>query len=104
MGEADKRGRRSPVEIPGSEHVLDADCVIKAFGFQPSPADWLEESGVSLTERGLIIAPETGDLPFQTSSLNIFAGGDAVRGSDLVVTAIAEGRAAAESILEYLGV
>jgi glutamate synthase (NADPH) small chain len=52
----------------------------------------------------LITAPADGELPFQSSNPKVFAGGDAVRGSDLVVTAIAEGRAAALAILDYLEV
>jgi glutamate synthase (NADPH/NADH) small chain len=52
----------------------------------------------------LIAAPSTGNYPYQTANPKVFAGGDAVRGSDLVVTAIAEGRRAAEGILEWLGV
>jgi len=51
-----------------------------------------------------VIAPEVGRYPFQTSCEKIFAGGDAVRGSDLVVTAIAEGRSAGDAILDYLDV
>ena len=104
LGEPDHRGRRIPGPVAGSETVLDADSVIMAFGFLPSPPDWLAENGVSLGERRRILAPLSGGYPYQTANARIFAGGDAVRGSDLVVTAIAEGRAAAESILDYLGV
>lgn len=53
---------------------------------------------------GQVIAPEQADFPFQTSNPKVFAGGDMVRGSDLVVTAIYEGRQAAEGILDYLEV
>jgi len=52
----------------------------------------------------LVLAPEDSNLPYQTTNAKVFAGGDMVRGSDLVVTAIAEGRSAANSILDYLGV
>ena len=104
MGEKDSRGRRSPVEVRDSEHVLEADAVIVAFGFKPSPADWLEEQGVDLDERGRIVASEESKYPFQSSSAKVFAGGDAVRGSDLVVTAIDEGRRAAQGIIDFLGV
>ena len=78
--------------------------MIMAFGFRPSPQEWLVENNISLSDRELIEAPEKSDFPFQTSNPKVFAGGDAVRGSDLVVTAIAEGRTAAESILDYLEV
>lgn len=104
LGEPDARGRRRPELIPGSESVVEADSVIMAFGFMSSPPPWLAEHGITLTDRGLILAPATSQHPYQTSNPKVFAGGDAVRGSDLVVTAIAEGRMAAEGILEWLGV
>lgn len=104
LGEPDDRGRRRPEPVPGTETILDADAVILAFGFKPSPPTWLHENNVTVNKRELIDASETGAFPFQTSNEKVFAGGDAVRGSDLVVTAIAEGRKAAQSILNYLGV
>jgi glutamate synthase (NADPH) small chain len=104
LGEPDEKGRQNPETIVGSETILDTDCVIMAFGFRPSPPDWLDENGIDLMESRLIRAPADGELPFQTSNHKVFAGGDAVRGSDLVVTAIAEGRTAAQSIIDYLGV
>ncbi len=104
LGDPDERGRRLPEVIDGSETILDADCVIMAFGFKPSPPDWLGENSVDLAQGGLILAPAEAEYPFQTTNSKVFAGGDAVRGSDLVVTAIAEGRTAALSILDYLGV
>lgn len=104
LGEADSRGRQRPEQVKGTEAVLDADAVIMAFGFRPSPPDWLMDNGVVLTQQQLIETGKEGRYPFQTSNDRVFAGGDAVRGSDLVVTAIAEGRKAAESILEFLGV
>ena len=102
MGEADEKGRRRPVEVAGSEHELKADVVIMAFGFKPSPAGWLQEQGVEVDDRGRIVASENGAHPFQSSAEKIFAGGDVVRGSDLVVTAISEGRRAAEGIIDFL--
>ena len=87
-----------------SRLAADDVAVIVAFGFRPSPDSWLEEQGVNLDSSGRIVAPESRRYPFQTSCEKIFAGGDAVRGADLVVTAIAEGRSAAEAILEYLEV
>jgi glutamate synthase (NADPH/NADH) small chain len=102
MGEPDDRGRRRPIPVEGPEYVLEADAVIIAFGFQPSPPVWLAENGVKLDERRRIAVSTGSALVYQTTNEKIFAGGDAVRGSDLVVTAIAEGREVAESILEYL--
>ncbi|MCW8962839.1 MAG: FAD-dependent oxidoreductase [Gammaproteobacteria bacterium] len=104
LGEPDERGRRRPVPIEGSEEIILADRVVVAFGFQPSPADWLADFNVDLDERGRIIAPADGKFQHQTSNEKIFAGGDMVRGSDLVVTAVFEGRQAAEGILDYLDV
>ncbi len=104
MGEPDANGRRRAEEIPGSEVVMAADAVLVAFGFQPSPAPWFADYGINLDDKGRVLAPEQGDFPFQTSNPKVFSGGDMVRGADLVVTAIYEGRQAAGSILDYLEV
>lgn len=104
LGEPDARGRRSPVPIAGSEEILPADVVIIAFGFRPSPAPWFTDHKINLDSQGRVIAPATGPYHYQTNNPKIFAGGDMVRGSDLVVTAIAEGRGAAEGILNFLKV
>ncbi|PSW19020.1 glutamate synthase small subunit [Photobacterium sanctipauli] len=104
LGEPDAAGRRRPEPVAGSEHVLPADAVIMAFGFQPHAMPWLSEFDVELDLWGRVKAPEHANFAFQTSNQKIFAGGDAVRGSDLVVTAIDEGRKAAEGILDYLEV
>ncbi len=104
LGEPDADGRRRPRPIPGSEQVLEADAVIIAFGFQPSPPDWLAEIGVETNDWNGVVAAEEQRYKFQTSNPKVFAGGDMVRGSDLVVTAIWEGRQAGEGILDYLGV
>ncbi|ROS01948.1 glutamate synthase (NADPH/NADH) small chain [Sinobacterium caligoides] len=104
LGEADENGRRRPVVIEGSEEILPADAVLVAFGFQPNPPTWLADFGVEINSWGGVIAEEQQACKFQTSNPKIFAGGDMVRGSDLVVTAIWEGRQAAEGILDYLEV
>ena len=104
LGDADQNGRRRAEEVAGSEHILPADAVIMAFGFQPHAMPWLSEFDVELDKWGRIVAPEQGAFTHQTSNPKIFAGGDAVRGSDLVVTAIYEGRNAAEGIMDYLEV
>ena len=104
LGEPDNNGRRRPEAIPGSEEILPADAVIIAFGFRPSPADWFADKGINTDDSGRVTAPEEQEFPFQTSNEKIFAGGDMVRGSDLVVTAIWEGREAAKGILDYLDV
>ncbi len=102
LGEADSLGRRTPELVVGSEYLLEADAVIVAFGFQPSPPVWLEENDIEVDGRRRIKVGGPKSLPMQTTNAKVFAGGDAVRGSDLVVTAIAEGRRAALGILEYL--
>jgi glutamate synthase (NADPH/NADH) small chain len=104
LGEADEQGRRQPEIVPGSEEILPADVVVISFGFRPSPAPWFGEHNISIDDGGRVIAPEQGEMPFQTSNPKVFAGGDMVRGSDLVVTAIYEGRQAAEGMLDYLEV
>ena len=104
LGAPDAKGRRQFEEIPGSEREIAADLVLIAFGFQPSPADWLATHGVSLHSNGRVRVGENGALPLQTANPKIFAGGDMVRGADLVVTAVYEGREAAKSIATALGV
>jgi glutamate synthase (NADPH/NADH) small chain len=104
MGEPDENGRSRPEPIAGSEQILPADAVVIAFGFQPSPAPWFKDFGIELNSWNGVIAAEEQCYKFQTSNAKVFAGGDMVRGSDLVVTAIWEGREAAEGILDYLKV
>ena len=102
MGEPDEKGRRRPEIIADSETVLTADAVIMAFGFRPNPPDWIPLNKIGLKPNNLIDTSIEKEFPFQTDNKKVFAGGDVVRGSDLVVTAIAEGRAAAEGIVQYL--
>jgi len=104
LGEPDAGGRRRPEPVPGSEEVLPADAVIIAFGFRPSPPAWLADLGVELHGDGRVRVDQAGRFRFQTTQPKVFAGGDMVRGSDLVVTAVYEGREAARGILAYLGV
>jgi len=102
LGKPDERGRRRPEPVLGTEQIIPADDVIIAFGFRPSPPAWLAEFGIETEQGGRIKAPEAGHHPYQTTHPHVFAGGDAVRGSDLVVTAVYEGRQAAQGILDYL--
>lgn len=104
MGAPDAKGRRRAEIVAGSEHIVPADAVVMAFGFRPHSMEWLAKHSVELDSQGRIIAPEGSDNAFQTSNPKIFAGGDIVRGSDLVVTAIAEGRKAADGIMNWLEV
>ncbi|MGO2235136.1 glutamate synthase small subunit [Marinomonas sp. UCMA 3892] len=104
MGAPDENGRRTAEIVEGSEQIIPADTVLIAFGFQASPAPWFEKFGIETDARGRVIAPKNGKFMFQTTNEKIFAGGDMVRGSDLVVTAIDEGRKAAEGIMDFLDV
>lgn len=102
LGAPDARGRRTPVVVPGSEEIVPADHVIVAFGFRPNPQPWFGQHNIATDPGGRVIA-KGGAHAFQTANPKIFAGGDMVRGSDLVVTAVWEGREAAKGILGYLG-
>lgn len=102
LGAPDARGRRTPEVIPGSEEIVPADRVIIAFGFRPSPQPWFADHQIALDNAGRVVARGHA-FQHQTSNPKVFAGGDMVRGSDLVVTAIYEGRQAAEGILGYFG-
>ncbi len=104
LGPPDERGRRVPEPLPGTEEVLPAEAVVIAFGFRPSPPDWFERFEVATDARGRVVAQADSRYAFQTGNPKVFAGGDMVRGSDLVVTAVYEGRQAASGILEYLEV
>jgi glutamate synthase (NADPH/NADH) small chain len=104
LGAAGADGRRRPEPVPGTETVLPADAVVIAFGFRPNPAAWLADHAIETLPSGRIRVATLGDYPFQTTNPKVFAGGDMVRGSDLVVTAVFEGREAARGIAAYLGV
>lgn len=104
LGEPDERGRRRPEAVPGTEEVIPADCVLIAFGFRPNPADWFEQHDIHTDDRDRVTIKHDKLLFGQTGNPKIFSGGDMVRGSDLVVTAVYEGREAAKGILNYLGV
>jgi glutamate synthase (NADPH/NADH) small chain len=103
LGEPDERGRRRPEPVPDSEETIIADKVLIAFGFRPSPPDWFERFDIQVDSAGRTRADEGGRFKFQTTNPKVFAGGDMVRGSDLVVTAVWEGRQAAGGIIDYLG-
>lgn len=104
LGPPGPRGRRVAEPIPGTEQVIPADAVIIAFGFLAEPAPWFEQHGIKAHDNGRVRVSAAPRRPFQTTNAKVFAGGDMVRGSDLVVTAVFEGREAARGILDYLGV
>ena len=104
LGAAEKDGRRRPEIVAGTEKVLPADAVIIAFGFRPSPPSWFDDNAIETLPSGRVRVSTHGEFAFQTRNPKVFAGGDMVRGSDLVVTAVFEGREAAKGISKYLGV
>jgi glutamate synthase (NADPH/NADH) small chain len=104
LGPPGPRGRRVPEVVPGTEETIEADAVIVAFGFLPNPPEWFAPQQIGLHPNGRVRVSADAQAKFQTTNPKVFAGGDMVRGSDLVVTAVFEGREAATGILHYLGV
>ncbi|MDX1347994.1 MAG: FAD-dependent oxidoreductase [Thiomicrorhabdus chilensis] len=104
MGEPDENGRRRAEMVEGSEQVIPCDAVIVAFGFQPNPPEWFKDFNIEVNNWNGVVASDKSLYQFQTTNPKVFAGGDMVRGSSLVVEAIAEGRAAAEGMLDFLEV
>ncbi|SFN56996.1 glutamate synthase (NADPH/NADH) small chain [Formivibrio citricus] len=104
LGEPDEKGRRKPVVVEGSEEVVECDHVIVAFGFQAEAAPWFTANGIAVDTGNRTVAPACQRYKYQTGNPKVFAGGDQVRGADLVVRAVFEGRQAAEGMLEFLGV
>lgn len=98
LQEADASGRRRPVVIEGSEHVLEVDSVILAIGTSPNPLLPQATEGLQVDARGGIITDEKG----RTSKEGVFAGGDAVTGAATVILAMGAGKTCAQSIDEYL--
>ena len=99
LGEPDASGRRRPVEVKGSNHIIDVDVIVVAIGQGPNPILTSTTEGLKLRKTGNIEADtETG----RTSRKGVFAGGDIVTGAATVILAMGAGRKAAASIDEYL--
>ena len=98
LGEPDASGRRRPVEIPGSEFVIECDTVLMSLGTSPNPLIPSTTKGLNVSRGNCIEATENG----QTSKEGVFAGGDAVSGAATVILAMGAGKAAAQAIDEYL--
>ena len=99
LGEPDEKGRRRPVEIAGSEYVIDVDCVIMSIGTSPNPLIKNTTAGLEVNRHGgIIVEEETG----KTSKEGVYAGGDAVTGAATVILAMGAGKTAAKAIDEYL--
>lgn len=99
LGEPDEKGRRRPVEVAGSEYVIDVDCVIMAIGTSPNPLIKNTTAGLEVNRHGgMIVEEETG----KTSKEGVYAGGDAVTGAATVILAMGAGKTAAKAIDTYL--
>ena len=98
LGEPDESGRRSPVEVPGSEFDIETDTVIMSLGTSPNPLIAKTTAGLETTRRGCLVADENG----ATTRPGVFAGGDAVTGAATVILAMGAGRKAAAAIHEYV--
>lgn len=99
LGEPDASGRRRPVPIAGSEHVIDADTIVPAIGQVIDPGLWDSIGGLGQTRRNTI---ECDKVTYATSLEGVFAGGDAVSGPATVVEAVAAGKEVAESIHRFI--
>ena len=99
LGEPDASGRRRPVEKPGSEFVLDVDCVVMAIGTSPNPLIKSTTEGLETQKWGGILVEEATGL---TSRENVYAGGDAVTGAATVILAMGAGKTAAGAIHRQL--
>ena len=99
LGEPDASGRRCPEEVPGSEFVLDVDCVVMSIGTSPNPLIKSTTKGLDVNRHGgIVVTEETGE----TSRPGVYAGGDAVTGAATVILAMGAGKVAARAIHEAL--
>ena len=98
LGSADASGRRSPVPVQGSEHIIEADVVIIAIGTSPNPMILSGSHGLKVSSHGTIIVDDLA----KTSLENVCAGGDAVTGADTVISAMGAGKLGARTINAYL--
>ncbi len=98
LGEPDQSGRRRPIEIEGSEFLIETDACIMALGTSPNPLIHSTTPDISVNKRGCLIVNES----LETSKEGVFAGGDAVTGAATVILAMGAGKTAAESIHKYL--
>jgi len=98
LGEPDESGRRSPVEVPGSEFEIETDTVIMSLGTSPNPLIARTTAGLETNRRGCLVADDNG----ATTRPGVFAGGDAVTGAATVILAMGAGRKAAAAIHDYI--
>jgi formate dehydrogenase beta subunit len=98
LGEPDASGRRRPVEVPGSEFVIEADVIVAAIGQEGDFNCMCNLPGVEVTKKGAIIVDEN----LMTTRNGVFAGGDCVTGPDVLIKACAHGRLVSMAIDEFL--
>lgn len=98
LGEPDESGRRRPVEIPGSEYIMDVDAVVVSVGTTPNPLIKSTTPDLETNRKGCIVADEHG----ASSKKGVYAGGDAVTGAATVILAMGAGKEAAAAIDKYL--
>ena len=98
LGEADASGRRRPVEIPGSEFILDVDTVVMSLGTNPNPLIRSTTPGLDTNRKGCLIVNENE----MTTREGVFAGGDAVTGAATVILAMGAGKKAADAIHNFI--
>ena len=98
LGEPDASGRRRPIEIEGSEFVLDVDTVIMSLGTSPNPLIRSTTPGLETNRKGCLIVNENE----MTTRDGVFAGGDAVTGAATVILAMGAGKKGAAAIDAYL--
>ena len=101
LGEPDASGRRRPVEVPGSEFIMEVDTVIMSLGTSPNPFISSTTKGLDTNKWRCIVADEETGL---TSREGVYAGGDAVTGAATVILAMGAGKKAAEAIDKYIAV
>ena len=99
LGEPDASGRRRPVEVPGSEFLMELDTVIMSLGTSPNPLISSTTEGLEINRWKCIVAQEDNG---KTTKEGVYAGGDAVTGAATVILAMGAGKAAAKGIHEYL--
>lgn len=98
LGEKDESGRARPVEVAGSNFVIEADCMIMAIGTSPNPLITSSTQGLNTNRRGCLVVDEST----MTSRENVYAGGDAVTGAATVILAMGAGKQAAQAIHESM--
>ena len=99
LGEPDEKGRRRPVEVPGSDFLLSVDTVVMALGTSPNPLIHMADKSLEVDRRGCFVVEED---TLRTSREGVYAGGDAVTGAATVILAMGAGKKAAKAIMKYL--